>query len=126
MRGEEVVPDDFMHEHSLVLDTEKGLVIFNSCSHGGAVNIIREAEDACGQKQVYSYVGGLHMKGTENGEEICTFSKSDIDDLCDIFLLKDVKRIYTGHCTGSVGFEELHSRLGNRIHKLTTGMQFDL
>ncbi len=35
-------PDDFSHEQSLVLDTEKGLVILNSCSHGGAVNIIRE------------------------------------------------------------------------------------
>ena len=36
------IPDDFSHEQSLVLDTEKGLVIFNSCSHGGAADIIRE------------------------------------------------------------------------------------
>lgn len=33
-------PDNFCHEQSLVLDTDSGLVIFNSCSHGGVVNII--------------------------------------------------------------------------------------
>ena len=27
-------PDDFSHEQSLVFETQKGLVIFNSCSHG--------------------------------------------------------------------------------------------
>ena len=36
------VPDNFDHEQSLVIDTEKGLVIFNSCCHGGADNIIKE------------------------------------------------------------------------------------
>ena len=35
-------PDDFAHEQSLVFDTPKGLVIFNSCSHGGPDNIITE------------------------------------------------------------------------------------
>ena len=34
--------DDFAHEQSLVFDTPKGLVVFNSCSHGGADNIITE------------------------------------------------------------------------------------
>ena len=33
-------PDDFAHEQSLVIETEKGLVIFNSCCHGGTMNII--------------------------------------------------------------------------------------
>ena len=37
-------PDNFCHEQSLVLDTDSGLVIFNSCSHGGVVNIINEVK----------------------------------------------------------------------------------
>ena len=36
--------DDFAHEQSLVFDTPKGLVVFNSCSHGGADNIIHEVD----------------------------------------------------------------------------------
>ena len=38
-------PDDFSHEQSVVIDTDKGLVIINSCSHGGAVNIINEVKE---------------------------------------------------------------------------------
>ena len=36
------VYDDFSHEQSLVFRTQKGLVIFNSCCHGGVANIINE------------------------------------------------------------------------------------
>lgn len=32
--GEEFIADDFAHEQSVVFETGKGLVIFNSCSHG--------------------------------------------------------------------------------------------
>ena len=31
----EYLPDDFAHEQSLVIETRKGLVVFNSCSHTG-------------------------------------------------------------------------------------------
>lgn len=80
-QGEEIFPDDFAHEQSLVIDTEKGLVIFNSCSHDGAANIIRETKAALRQKPVYAYVGGLHMKGSKNGKEICAFSEPEINAL---------------------------------------------
>ena len=38
-------PDAFDHEQSLVFDTDRGLVVFNSWSHGGADNIIREVQN---------------------------------------------------------------------------------
>lgn len=56
-----VEADDFSHEQSLVLDTKEGLVIFNSCSHGGADVIIREAEAAFPGKQIYGLIGGFHF-----------------------------------------------------------------
>ena len=33
------LPDDFSHEQSMVLETGRGLVVLNSCCHGGVVNI---------------------------------------------------------------------------------------
>ncbi|MCD7824604.1 MAG: MBL fold metallo-hydrolase [Clostridiaceae bacterium] len=125
-QDDQIVPDDFAHEQSLVIDTSNGLVIFNSCSHAGAANIIREAKDACGKKRIYAYVGGLHMKGKKDGKEICAFSDEEIDSLCDIFRQEGIEKIYTGHCTGTPGFEKLQSRLGNRIHRLSTGLRFEL
>ena len=61
-RGEDdFVPDDFSHEQSLVLEGERGLVVFNSCSHGGIVNIVRGVLDQLPGKRVHAVVGGLHM-----------------------------------------------------------------
>lgn len=54
-------PDDFSHEQSLVFDTEKGLCIFNSCSHTGAADIIEEVCKAFPGRRVYAYVGGFHL-----------------------------------------------------------------
>ena len=59
--GEEFIADDFAHEQSVVFETRKGLVIFNSCSHGGIVNIVREVQMALGGQKVYAVVGGFHM-----------------------------------------------------------------
>lgn len=118
-------PDCFSHEQSLVIDTEKGLVIFNSCSHGGVQNIVREAREACGGKKVYAYVGGLHMKGTENGKEICTMPPKSLDKLCQFIKDEGITHIYTGHCTGLAGVEELKKRLDN-VHTLTSGLCFEL
>ncbi len=119
-------PDDFSHEQSLVFDTEKGLVIFNSCSHGGVANIIREVKEACGDKKIYAYVGGLHMKGRVNGEDICTFSNEELDTLCDVILKEGIEGVYTGHCTGLPGLEKLKNRLGDRVKPLITGAEYTI
>ncbi len=121
-----IIPDDFYHEQSLVFDTPKGIIIFNSCSHGGVKNIINEVKKVCNNKRIYAYVGGLHMKGTINGEEVCTFSDSEIDSLCSVIINENITYIYTGHCTGICGFNKLKERLGNRLYHLTTGLSFEL
>ncbi|MCD7753251.1 MAG: MBL fold metallo-hydrolase [Clostridiales bacterium] len=122
----QIVPDDFAHEQSLVIDAADGLVIFNSCSHAGAANIIREARAACGGKRVCAYVGGLHMKGKRDGREICAFSDAEVELLCDALRREGVRQIYTGHCTGAPGLEALRSRLGDRVYRLSTGLRFEL
>lgn len=118
-------PDNFSHEQSLVIDTEKGLVIFNSCSHGGVENIVREVRETCGGKRIYAYIGGLHMKGTENGRDICVMPQNELDKICQFIKNEDITHIYTGHCTGTSGLDELKKRLDN-VHTLTSGLCFEL
>ena len=90
------LPDNFSHEQSLVIETEKGLVIVNSCSHGGAVNIIREIKETFPQKHIYGLVGGFHL-----------FNKSD-DEIRKV--AQEIKNIgidyvCTGHCTRERAFK---------------------
>ena len=124
--GDEMFPDDFIHEASLVFDTDRGLVIFNSCSHGGLLNILKEVESFLPGRKLYAFLGGLHMKGTRSGEEICTFSETEIEQLAEGVKASGLERIYTGHCTGSCGYEQLKKYLPEVVYALRTGDTFTI
>lgn len=119
----EYVPDDFSHEMSLVFDTDKGIVIFNSCSHGGVVNIIEEVKEYLGDKRIYAFVGGLHMKGKIGETEICTFSEEEIIGMTQYLRKNGIKKLYTGHCTGVVGYEIIKKYMGDDVEYIYTGIQ---
>ena len=119
--GDEYIPDNFMHEMSLVIDTCKGLVIFNSCSHSGLENIIKEVKEKFHDKKIYGFFGGLHMKGKVDGTEICTFTDKDLDDLADAVKKEGIEVLYTGHCTGKEGYDKLEKRLPGTLYHLRAG-----
>lgn len=119
-RGEDdLVQDDFRHEQSLVLEGEKGLVVFNSCSHSGIVPIVREVLDQLPGKQVYAVVGGFHMAAKGQGALNCT--PEYVFQVADALKELGVEEIYTGHCTGQTALELLKQRFGPGCHALATG-----
>lgn len=110
-------PDDFAHEQSLVLDTDKGLVILNSCSHGGVENIINEVQNTFPEKRIYGYIGGLHLFNKSN-EEILNVAKA--------FKEKNIQYICTGHCTKNRAFGILKNELGENIEQLRVGLEINI
>ena len=100
--GEESL-DDFGHELSLAVLTSKGLVIVSSCSHGGAVNIMKSCCRFTGMPRVYAFVGGLHLV---DGEQTTSEVKAFVNEMKTEY--PDIK-IYTGHCTGGLAKQELMS-----------------
>ena len=110
-------PDDFSHEQSLVFDTKEGLVIFNSCSHGGADVIIREAETAFPGKQIYGLIGGFHLFRSEDQE---------VRELADRIKKTGIRRICTGHCTGERAMEILKEELGDMAEQIYTGFEIEV
>lgn len=121
------VPDDFAHEMSVVFETDKGLVICNSCSHGGVQNIVEEVKQALPEQKIYAFVGGLHMKGHKNGEEICTFTEEEVKMLADCIRDAGIEVLITGHCTGEPGYELLGKYLKEgQLMRLCTGTVYEL
>ena len=106
-------PDDFSHEQSLVFETQKGLVIFNSCSHGGAVNIINEVAATFPDKKVYALIGGFHL-----------FNKpvSEVQALGKKIRDTGIAYVCTGHCTGGKAYAALQEELGDKLHRLQVGL----
>ncbi|MCR5781677.1 MAG: MBL fold metallo-hydrolase [Clostridia bacterium] len=110
-------PDDFAHEQSLVIETRRGLTVFNSCSHSGMINILVDIRQMLGRDDVVTYVGGLHLYKLTNEE---------LDALCEDIRRTPVERIITGHCTGDHGFAFLKDRLGSRIERFSSGFRRSL
>ncbi len=110
------IPDTLAHEQSLVFETEKGLVIFNSCCHGGGDVIIREVSEMLSMP-VYALIGGLHL---------FRLGDSEVSEIAKRLQATGVERIYTGHCTGQHGFELLGRELGDRAVQIYTGMNIHI
>lgn len=107
-------PDDFSHEQSLVLDTEKGLVVINCCSHGGAVNIINEIKSTFPGAHVHALIGGFHLfnKSEKEVRKVAReIRKTGIDYVC------------TGHCTKDRAYDVMKEELGDMLHQLHVGLE---
>lgn len=115
--GEDWVPDCFAHEQSLVLEENSGLVIFNSCSHGGAANIINEVSAAFPGRKIRAMIGGFHL-----------YNKPEryVRELAEKMRATGVEEIYTGHCTGEEGYGIMCDVLGNMVHQLEAGLEIVL
>ena len=99
-------------------------MVFNSCSHGGIVNIVQGVRDQL-QKPVYAVVGGLHMfSATAPSGMNC--APEYARGVAGALLEQGVERVYTGHCTGPAAFAVLKERLGDRLSPLSTGLSYFL
>lgn len=111
--GKRFRADAFCHEQSLVIRTEKGLVIFNSCSHGGVDKILREVSDAFPGEKLHALIGGFHLIGQ---------SARYIHGLTARIADTGIERLITGHCTEKKGFALLKKDLGDRVEAFRVGM----
>ena len=111
------MPDDFSHEQSLVFDSAEGLVIFNSCSHGGVINIINEVRAVFPDKKIVAFIGGFHIYNK---------SESEVRKLAENIRETGIKYVCTGHCTGEKAYQILKEELGDVMHQLKVGKKIEI
>ncbi|MBG0788855.1 MAG: MBL fold metallo-hydrolase, partial [Anaerolineaceae bacterium] len=112
-RGDEVLPDTFEHELVTVLEGERELVVLTGCAHNGVLNMIEGAGDTLPDKPIRAVVGGFHLNA-EPQPTVFAVAKT-LQEM-------DIPEIYTGHCTGDLQTDILAMVLGERLHRLHTGM----
>ena len=123
--GLHLIPDAVDHEQSLVAETDKGLVVMNSCCHAGAGYIVKDILARFPGQQVYAIVGGFHLMG-HGGTATLGVAPGIVRNLAH-WLTDElgVEQIYTGHCTGEPAFALLREELGDRLTYLRTGLILD-
>lgn len=84
---EDYVPEDM----SLVIDTEKGLVVLSGCGHSGIINTLEQARKSVRNAPVYATLGGFHL---------FNFDDAKLDWTADKLRGFGVQHFLGAHCTG--------------------------
>jgi 7,8-dihydropterin-6-yl-methyl-4-(beta-D-ribofuranosyl)aminobenzene 5'-phosphate synthase len=95
----------------------KGLVVVSSCSHSGAINVLRHAQHMTGVTTVYAFVGGMHLTGG-------LFEPIIPRTIAELAAIGPAV-VVPGHCTGWKATQEIartlpeafvQSSVGTRLH----------
>jgi 7,8-dihydropterin-6-yl-methyl-4-(beta-D-ribofuranosyl)aminobenzene 5'-phosphate synthase len=95
---EDTIPEDM----SLVLDTERGLVVVTGCGHAGVINTLEFAQERLRNAPVDGVVGGLHLFDADEATPNWTADK---------LRGMGLRRLLGAHCTGIETVDILRDRL---------------
>jgi len=84
------VIEGWIKEQSLILDTDKGLVVITGCAHPRIMNILTEVQEKT-KKNIYMVLGGFHLAGLE---------KHYIEEIISFFRGIGIKKVAPCHCSG--------------------------
>ena len=109
--GEFLLPDEFLHEHYLLIEEKGKRILLSGCSHKGILNILSWFRPDV-------LVGGFHFKDLDpEGEQLRRYGEA---------LARYDTVFYTGHCTGQAQFRRLKPILGDRLRAISTGMVMEI
>lgn len=97
--AEDTLPEDM----SLVLDTDRGLVVVSGCGHAGIINTLEYARKSVREAPVHAALGGFHLFAA--GDDTLDWTATKLRRL-------GVQNLLGAHCTGIEAVYALRSRLG--------------
>lgn len=110
-----VEPDLLWDDQSLVIQTEKGLVLLLGCAHAGIVNVIHHAIHLTGVNDILAVIGGTHigLSGDDQREQTIEALKSF-----------RIQHLVPAHCTGLEAMARMRLALGECVQFSHVGMTF--
>lgn len=105
----------WIKEQSLVIQTDRGLVVITGCAHPGVVTVVKQAKEML-KDRVHLVLGGFHL---------CWLNRFQIKSIVEGVRKEGVKMVGPCHCSGGAArstFEEAYGKnfilvgAGKRIH----------
>ncbi|MBN2333383.1 MAG: MBL fold metallo-hydrolase [Deltaproteobacteria bacterium] len=114
--GEKLHPDPLRDDLSLVIDSDKGLILVLGCAHAGMVNIINHVLQQLGRERIYAVLGGTHLG----------FSSTDqFEATIKVLEHYQIERLGVSHCTGLEKAAQIYSRLPERFFFACVGASLE-
>ena len=98
--------DIFFDDQSLILDTEKGLVVILGCAHAGTINILDHVIDKTGKENFYAIMGGTHLD---------FLTPEQLEESIKSLKKMEIEKVGVSHCTGMKAAFRLHQEFGDRF-----------
>ena len=115
------VPDDFCHEHFLVVKDREHTILMSGCAHNGILSILDTYREKYGNLPDI-VISGFHLMVKRN------YRDSELQEVR--FIAKELKKyqikFYTCHCTGIPAFEEMKKIMGNQLKYIHSSEQIIL
>jgi 7,8-dihydropterin-6-yl-methyl-4-(beta-D-ribofuranosyl)aminobenzene 5'-phosphate synthase len=98
-----LVEDTIPEDQSLVIDTDRGLVILAGCGHAGIVNTAEYARKVVREAPLHAVLGGLHLFALDDER---------LDWTADKLKSLGLESLLGAHCTGIEAVYKLRRRAG--------------
>jgi 7,8-dihydropterin-6-yl-methyl-4-(beta-D-ribofuranosyl)aminobenzene 5'-phosphate synthase len=107
---------DWIKEQSLVIETDKGLVVITGCAHPGVVNVVRQAKKLRGG-DVHLVLGGFHL---------CWLNVLQIRGVVDGVKKEDVEMVAPCHCSGDLARSTFEEAYGENFILVGVGKKLEI
>ena len=101
-------------EQSLIVETDKGLIVMTGCAHPGIVEIVKRAK-AYGE--VYLVMGGFHLADK---------SAQEIETLIAELKRLGVRQVAPSHCTGEAAIRQFSAAFGADFIQAGAGLRITI
>ncbi len=101
----------WIKEQSLIIRTDKGLILITGCAHPGIVNIVNTAKDLV-KDDILLVMGGFHLEWASRGK---------IEKIISAFKQWHVRYVGPCHCTGDKGRALFEKHFGENYINIGAG-----
>ena len=115
--GEKIKPDPLKDDLSVIVDSDKGLIIVFGCAHAGMINIINHAAKSLNKNKIYAVMGGTHLMASNDAQFTETLKM--INEY-------DIEHVGVSHCTGLEKASFLHAKLKDRFFFASVSTEFEV
>jgi 7,8-dihydropterin-6-yl-methyl-4-(beta-D-ribofuranosyl)aminobenzene 5'-phosphate synthase len=107
---------DWIKEQSLVIETDRGLVVITGCAHPGVVNVVREAKRLRGG-DVHLVLGGFHL---------CWMNVLQTRGIVDGVKGEGVEKVAPCHCSGDLARSTFEKAYGENFILVGVGKRLEI
>ena len=106
------VKDEVLDDQSIIIKTEKGLLVILGCAHAGIINILTYARQKTGEHRIHMVIGGTHL---------WSVSKDQKEKSLEALTSMGIDRLGVSHCTGFEMSMRLSQLFGEKFFNCNVG-----